>query len=110
VRGTASIQVRLRRAVSDARSSMPADPASRFAGPSDAARAPRLVEADRALAFCVVYAPADEPVVAVEPVTHETDAFNREAAGARGTGMRVLRPGEAFSCTMRIAARALAAR
>jgi aldose 1-epimerase len=61
------------------------------------------VEADRACTFVVVYAPPDGGFVAVEPVTHETDAFNRAAHGVSGTGMRILPPGAAFSCTMRIA-------
>ena len=72
----------------------------------DDERATRVIEGDRALAFAVVYAPRDADFVAVEPVTHETDAFNRAARGEAGTGTRVLRPGDAFSCTMRIAARA----
>ena len=66
------------------------------------------IDADRALAFLVVYAPPDGDFVAVEPVTHETDAFNRSAAGARATGMRTLAPGAAFSCTMRITAAVVA--
>lgn len=60
------------------------------------------VEADAACDRLVVYAPSNRDFIALEPVTHETDAFNRAHAGARSTGMRVLRPGEAFSCTMRI--------
>lgn len=60
------------------------------------------VAADRACARLVVYAPAQRDFVALEPVTHETDAFNRAAAGAPDTGMRVLPPRESFSCTMRI--------
>jgi aldose 1-epimerase len=66
------------------------------------------IDADRALGYVVVYAPAGASFVAVEPVTHETDAFNRSAAGATGTGMRVLPPGGAFSCTMRLKAAAAA--
>lgn len=66
------------------------------------------VDADRALAFVVVYAPPGADFVAVEPVTHETDAFNRSAEGALATGTRILPPGAAFSCTMRIAAAAIA--
>ena len=58
--------------------------------------------ADRACGHLVVYAPEDRHFLAVEPVTHETDAFNRSAAGAADTGTRVLRPGGAFSCTMRL--------
>ena len=62
------------------------------------------IEADSACDRLVVYAPAGRDFVAVEPVTHETDAFNRAATGAQGTGIRVLAPGAAYSCTMRIAA------
>jgi aldose 1-epimerase len=66
------------------------------------------VEADRACSCLVVYVPPGGDFAAVEPVTHETDAFNRAAAGAQATGSRVLPPGAAFSCTMRIAAAAIA--
>ncbi len=44
--------------------------------------------------------PHDDTLVAVEPYTQTTDAFNLEARGI-DTGLRVLRPGE--STTMRIA-------
>jgi aldose 1-epimerase len=62
------------------------------------------IDADRSLGFAVVYAPRAADFVAFEPVTHETDAFNRSAAGASETGTRILAPGGAFSCTMRVAA------
>ena len=62
--------------------------------------------ADRACRYLVVYAPRDAPFIALEPVTHETDAFNRHARGSAGTGFRTLPPGASFSCTMRIAASA----
>ena len=65
------------------------------------------LRADRACRFLVVYAPPGAAFVAIEPVTHETDAFNRAANGSVETGMRTLPPGGAFSCTMRIAARCL---
>jgi galactose mutarotase-like enzyme len=39
--------------------------------------------------------------IAVEPVTHMTDAFNRAAAGRPDTGTQLLAPRTAFSCTMR---------
>jgi len=66
--------------------------------------APRVtLQADRACGRLVVYAPAGRDFVCLEPVTHETDSFNRAAEGAVNTGMRVLGPGEAFSCTMRLA-------
>ncbi len=61
------------------------------------------VAADRAASFLVVYAPADEESIALEPATQMTDAFNRAARGESGTGTRTLRPGGAFSCTMEIA-------
>jgi aldose 1-epimerase len=60
------------------------------------------LSADRACGRFVVYAPAQRDFVALEPVTHETDAFNRAAAGAADTGMRLLPPRAAFSCTMRL--------
>jgi aldose 1-epimerase len=50
----------------------------------------------------VVFVPPGRDYFAVEPVSHMTDAFNRAAAGAIGTGMRALAPGETFSCTMRV--------
>jgi aldose 1-epimerase len=59
--------------------------------------------ADRACGCLVVYAPPRADFVALEPVTHETDAFNRSAAGAQDVGFRTLAPGCGFSCTMRIA-------
>jgi len=66
------------------------------------------IEADRALAFLVVYVPPDRDFLAVEPVTHMTDAFNRMAHGDTGTGARMLEPGAAYSCTMRITCARLA--
>ena len=60
--------------------------------------------ADRACHYLVVYAPPGADFGALEPVTHETDAFNRSANGIMNTGFRTLAPGAAFSCTMRIAA------
>jgi aldose 1-epimerase len=50
----------------------------------------------------VVYAPAGRDSVAVEPVSHETDAFNRAAAGVAHTGTRMLAPGGTFGCSMRL--------
>jgi len=63
------------------------------------------IDAERACGCLVVYAPQGRDFVAVEPVSHETDAFNRAADGATDTGMRVLGPGTSFSCTMRLTAR-----
>ena len=66
------------------------------------------LRADRALGRLVVYVPDGRDTLAVEPVTHDTDAFNRHAAGAADTGTRVLAPGAAFSCTMRLTVAPLA--
>jgi galactose mutarotase-like enzyme len=60
----------------------------------------------RACRFLLVYAPHGSDFIALEHVTHETDAFNRHAQGEASTGFRTLAPGAAFSCTMRIAASA----
>jgi len=63
------------------------------------------IAADRAAGFVVVYAPVARDFVAVEPVTHMTDAFNRAARGETGTGTRILAGATGFSCTIRIFAR-----
>lgn len=62
------------------------------------------IDADRACDRLVVFIPAGRDFLAVEPVTHMTDAFNRHAAGETTTGTRILEPGAAFSCTMRLRA------
>jgi aldose 1-epimerase len=61
------------------------------------------ISADATCAHLVVYVPPERDFLAVEPVTHMTDAFNRADAGQRDTGTRVLAPGARFSCTMRVA-------
>jgi aldose 1-epimerase len=66
------------------------------------------LDADHACRHVVVYAPPGRGFVAVEPVTHRTDAFNQCAAGAPDTGTRVLAPGQSFSCTMRLTVHPLA--
>ena len=65
------------------------------------------IAADRAASYLVVYVPPARDFLAVEPVTHMTDAFNRATRGESGTGTRTLAAGAAFSCTMRIFARLL---
>jgi aldose 1-epimerase len=60
------------------------------------------IAADPACGHVVVYVPRGERYLAIEPVTHMTDAFNRANAGEADTGTRVLAPGETFSCTMHI--------
>ena len=65
------------------------------------------IVADPACNHLVVYVPRDSDHLAIEPVTHMTDAFNRANAGQPDTGTRVLAPGETFSCTMRLSISAL---
>jgi aldose 1-epimerase len=65
------------------------------------------IGADRTARFLVVYTPRARNYLAVEPVTHMTDAFNRMARGESDTGARVLDAGATFSYTMRIDARKL---
>jgi aldose 1-epimerase len=60
------------------------------------------IAADPACGHLVVYVPHASDYLAVEPVTHMTDAVNRADAGERDTGTRVLAPAETFSCTMRL--------
>ena len=60
------------------------------------------IAADESCTHLVVFIPPGRDDLAIEPVTHMTDAFNRAAAGERDTGTRVLAPGARFSCTMRI--------
>jgi aldose 1-epimerase len=62
------------------------------------------LDADRMLDHLVVYIPPGRDFLAVEPVTHMTDAFNRDARGLPHTGTRYLPPGQSRSCTMRIIA------
>jgi len=66
------------------------------------------IDADPACDRLVVFIPPGKDFLALEPVTHMTDAFNRAAetttAVDAATGRRVLAPGERFSCTMRISA------
>jgi aldose 1-epimerase len=64
------------------------------------------IAADQAARFVVVYSPPGGDFVAVEPVTHMTDAFNRADRAERGTGTRFLSAGAGFSCTMQIFTRA----
>ncbi len=66
-----------------------------------------LVRGDTVCRYFVCYIPKGLPFMAVEPVSHMTDAFNRFAQGGANTGTRVLAPGAGFSCTMEIAARLL---
>jgi aldose 1-epimerase len=65
------------------------------------------IDAEAACTHLVVYVPRASDHLAIEPVTHMTDAFNRADAGQPDTGTRVLAPGETFSCTMHLSVSAL---
>ena len=60
------------------------------------------IGADSNCEFVIVYIPPNADYLAVEPVTHMTDAFNRADRGEPQTGTRVILPGARFSCTMQI--------
>jgi len=57
--------------------------------------------ASEELGKLVIFTPPGEDFLCVEPVSHDTDAFNRAAAGEADTGMRVLAPGENLSVYVR---------
>ncbi len=59
------------------------------------------VRADAAFGDFVVFAPPDNPVVALEPYTCAPDAFNLAARGV-AAGMRQLAPGETFEAGFEI--------
>ena len=58
------------------------------------------------LAHLVVYTLPQRDDIAIEPVSHANNAFNRAAHGLddpQALGVITLQPGETFSCAMRIA-------
>ena len=59
------------------------------------------IRADPAFGDFVVYAPEDNPVVALEPYTCAPDAFNLAARGI-AAGMRELAPGQSFDAGFEI--------
>jgi aldose 1-epimerase len=62
------------------------------------------ITASERCAHLIVYAPRDAAFLAVEPVTHVTDAFNRAAAGETDTGIALLQPHAEISCSIAICA------
>ena len=60
------------------------------------------IEADAPLRHLVLFTPAAEPVLAVEPVTNATNGFNLHAAGIEGSGTLVLAPGGSVSAGFRL--------
>src|SRR5215472_3486233 len=89
------------------------DDAFRMAPASDERPRARLIDpaakvalelrADSAFGEFVVYAPPDNPVVALEPYTCAPDAFNLAARGT-AAGMRELGPGQKFDAGFEILA------
>ncbi|MEZ5647531.1 MAG: aldose 1-epimerase [Alphaproteobacteria bacterium] len=49
----------------------------------------------------VVFTTPERDSIAIEPVSHDTDAFNRMAMGDKGTGAIVLQPGETLKGSVR---------
>lgn len=62
------------------------------------------ITASQRCGHLVVYAPPDQAFLAVEPVTHVIDAFNRAAAGESDTGTVLLQPRAEISCSIAICA------
>jgi aldose 1-epimerase len=60
------------------------------------------IEADEPFRHLVLYLPEGADFFCVEPVSHVDDGFNLMAAGAAGTGVRVLAPGEGMRGTVRL--------
>ena len=56
--------------------------------------------ADAPFDHMVVFAPANDGQLCVEPVTNTTDCFNAEADMRERAGYRVLQPGEAISAEL----------
>jgi aldose 1-epimerase len=55
-----------------------------------------VIRADEVFSHLIIFT-APDGTLAIEPVTHATDAFNLAARGVHGTGMRVLEPGQSIS-------------
>jgi aldose 1-epimerase len=67
-------------------------------------RGERLVmTADPSLGTVIIFSPPGNDFVCVEPVSHCVDAFNLAEAGLSYTGMRVMRPGETWEASIRLA-------
>lgn len=62
------------------------------------------IEAGALLEHAVVYIPQGEPFFAVEAVSNANDGFNLEAAGAEGTGVFLVQPGETRSTSFTLIA------
>lgn len=60
-----------------------------------------LVTADNVYSHLVVFT-APDASLAIEPVSHATDAFNLAAQGVNGADMRVLAPGQSLAGTARV--------
>lgn len=65
------------------------------------------LDADPVFAHWLLYAPEDQPFIALEPMTNVNDGFNLVDAGVEGSGVFILAPGEmrsgVFSMTVMLA-------
>lgn len=55
------------------------------------------IKADPVFTHAVIFVPPGETFFCVEPVSNANDGFNLAERGVRGTGVRVLNPGESLS-------------
>jgi len=58
------------------------------------------LSADSPFDYLVIYSPAEQPIVCVEPVSHTTDAVNQ--TDADDTGLHILEPGQMFSARVQL--------
>jgi aldose 1-epimerase len=59
------------------------------------------IEAAPVFGHLVIYVPPGENFFCIEPVSHVNDGFNLFERGVKGTGVRVLMPGETLAGTIR---------
>jgi aldose 1-epimerase len=60
------------------------------------------IKASEVFGHFVVFTGAPDDTIALEPITHATNAFNLAAAGVDGTGHQVLEPGRSLSGTIEL--------
>ncbi len=71
-------------------------------------RAALTLTASQKLDHVVLFTPAGEDFLCIEPVSHATDAFNMAAVGIANNGVRVLSPGQSWKVSMTLEPHALA--
>jgi aldose 1-epimerase len=77
------------------------DGVARLAWAAEGTERALVMTADGVYSHLVLFT-APDGSLAIEPVTHSTDAFNLAATGIHGTDMRVLAPGQSLSGAVRL--------